>query len=292
MKPAYRYFGDIQQNHLLAVLPQADVDRWRGQLEPVELSRNQVLCAAGCTPEYVYFPITMIASLMYLTQEGSSAEVAVIGNDGVVGVSLLLGGGSAPSEAVVQSAGLALRLSASFLKSEIDRSGAIMRIMLRYAQAVLGQVSQTAVCNRYHSIDQQLCRRLLVGLDRSYTDEIEMTHELAANLGRASRRHHHCGPQAARGRPDPLPPGPCRGAGPSASGEAGLRVLCRSAAGIPPPAAHAAGRLSEALLDLDTLAGDDVAQHSGIGFHAVAQTFGRCTQYGPALLKQLLPHLG
>lgn len=182
MNTAYRYFGDIKQNQLLAALPQADADRWRGQLEPVELTRSQVLCAAGSVPEYVYFPITGIASLVYLTQEGASAEVAVVGNDGMVGVSLLLGGGSAPSEAVVQSPGLALRLSASFLRSEMDRSGAIAKVMLRYAQAVLGQVAQTAVCNRYHSIEQQLCRRLLLGLDRSYSDEIEMTHELAANL--------------------------------------------------------------------------------------------------------------
>lgn len=182
MKSACPDLGDSQQNHLLAVLPQADEARWRDQLELVELPLNQVLCAAGSTPEYVYFPITMIASMVYLTQEGASTEVAVVGNDGVVGVSLLLGGGSAPSEAVVQTAGLALRLSASFLKAEMARSGAIMKIMLRYAQSVLGQVAQTAVCNRYHSIDQQFCRRLLVGLDRSCSDEMDMTHESAANL--------------------------------------------------------------------------------------------------------------
>lgn len=182
MNLTYRYFGDLQQNHLLAALPQADIDRWRSKLEPVDLAVNQVLWSVGGTPEYVYFPTSAIASLVYLTETGASAEVAVVGNDGLVGVSLLLGGGAATSEAVVQSAGRAFRLSAAFFKSELERSNTISKTMLRYAQAVLLQAAQTAICNRYHSIDQQLCRRLLLGLDRSSSNEMDMTHELVANL--------------------------------------------------------------------------------------------------------------
>ena len=182
MYTRYQPIFNAPQNQLLSALPQLDADRWHDHMELVELSRHQVLCAAGKTPEYVYFPTTAIASLMYLTQEGSSAEVAIVGNDGVVGVSLFLGGEALPSEAVVQSAGKAYRLSAHFVRSEVERSAAIMKIMLRYAQGMLGQVAQTAVCNRYHSIEQQLARRLLLGLDRSASDELDMTHELAANL--------------------------------------------------------------------------------------------------------------
>lgn len=172
----------VLQNQLLAALPTTDADRWQDHMELVELSLHQVLCAAGKAPEYVYFPTTAMASLMYLTQEGSSAEVALVGNDGVVGVSLFLGDDALPSEAVVQSAGRAYRLSARFVRNEVERSGAVMKIMLRYAQAMFGQVAQTAVCNRYHSIEQQLARRLLLGLDRSASDELNMTHEQAANL--------------------------------------------------------------------------------------------------------------
>lgn len=173
---------DIQQNQLLAALPQADQHRWRDHMEHVQLSLHQVLRAAGKAPQYVYFPTTAIASLMYLTQDGASSEVAVVGNDGVIGISLFLGGDALPSEVVVQNAGGAFRLSAQFVKSEVERSSAVMKVMLRYAQALLVQVSQTAVCNRHHSIDQQLCRRLLLGLDRLASDELDMTHELAASL--------------------------------------------------------------------------------------------------------------
>lgn len=170
------------QNHLLLALPQEDADRWQNRLEPVELSLNQTLCVAGRAPEYVYFPTTAIVSLMSLTQEGASAEVAVVGNDGVVGISCLLGADAAATDAVVQSPGRALRVSAQFVKAEIERSCGVMKVVMRYAQTVLGQMAQTAVCNRHHSIDQQLCRRLLLGLDRLPSDELDMTHELAANL--------------------------------------------------------------------------------------------------------------
>jgi len=171
-----------QHNQLLAALPQADRDRWYDHLQHVELSTHQVLRLAGSTQEYVYFPTTAIVSLMYLTQEGSSAEVAVVGNDGVVGISLFLGEDCAPSEAVVQSAGSAFRFSAQFVRSEMERSSAVMKVMLRYAQGLLAHVSQTAVCNRYHTIDQQLCRRLLLNLDRLASNKLDMTQEQVSNL--------------------------------------------------------------------------------------------------------------
>ncbi|MES2582956.1 MAG: Crp/Fnr family transcriptional regulator [Pseudomonadota bacterium] len=171
-----------QQNQLLVALPQEDMDRWQGRLELVELSLNQILYAAGRAPEYVYFPTTAIVSLMSTTVDGATAEVALVGNDGVVGISSLLGADAAATDAVVQSAGRAYRISARFVKAEIEQSYGVMKVVMRYAQAVLGQMAQTAVCNRYHSIDQQFCRRLLAGMDRLPSDELDMTHELAANL--------------------------------------------------------------------------------------------------------------
>jgi CRP-like cAMP-binding protein len=182
MASAYRPICNTPHNQLLAALPAAEWARWNAHIELAELSAHQVLCPAGKCPEYAYFPTTAIVSLMYLTQEGSSAEVAVVGNDGVAGMSLFLGADVATSEVVVQSAGYALRVGAQFVKSEMERSNALGKVVLRYAQSVLAQIAQTAVCNRYHSIDQQLCRRLLLGLDRLPTDELDMTHELAANL--------------------------------------------------------------------------------------------------------------
>lgn len=171
-----------QQNQLLLALPPVDRSRWQSRLELVELSLNQVLCAAGQAPEYVYFPTSAIVSLMSITREGSSAEVALVGNDGVVGISALLGADVAATDAVVQSSGRAYRISARFVRGEIEQSNGVMKVVMRYARAVLGQMAQTAVCNRYHSIDQQLCRRLLLGLDRLQSDALNMTHELAANL--------------------------------------------------------------------------------------------------------------
>lgn len=182
MGTAYQSLCNRQQNQLLAALPQQDMDRWQGRLELVELPLNQVMYSAGRAPEYVYFPTTAIVSLISMTLDGASAEVALVGNDGVVGISWLLGADSAANDAVVQSAGHAFRVSACFVKNEIEHSCGVMKVVMRYAQAVLGQMAQTAVCNRYHSIDQQLCRRLLLGLDRLPSDELDMTHELAANL--------------------------------------------------------------------------------------------------------------
>ena len=182
MGTTHQYAFGTQQNQLLAAVPSEDLNRWQSRLELVELSRNQSLYSAGRTPEYVYFPTTAIVSLLSITQDGSSAEVAMVGNDGVVGISYLLGADIAATDAVVQSAGRAFRISARFVKGEIETSCGVMKVVLRYAQAVMGQMAQTAVCNRFHSIDQQLCRRLLSALDRLPTDELDMTHELAANL--------------------------------------------------------------------------------------------------------------
>jgi CRP-like cAMP-binding protein len=177
-----RFFADPRQNQLLADLPEADWLRWRSQLEPVELRLGQVLFASGSTPAHVYFPTTAIVSLMYMAQDGASAEFAVVGNDGVVGISLFMGGNATPSEAVVQSAGQGCRLPASTVKNEVQRGGPALRMLLRYTHAMIAQVAQTAACNRYHSIDQRLSRRLLLGLDRSPADDLVMTQELAASL--------------------------------------------------------------------------------------------------------------
>jgi CRP-like cAMP-binding protein len=182
VNPSHSHLSDARKNQLLAALPDAEWDRWRAHLEPVDLALGRVLCESGSTPAYAYFPTTAIVSLLYTTNDGASAEIAVVGNDGVVGISLFMGGNATPSQAVVQSAGKSYRLRAQAVKNEIDRSGPALSMLLRYTQAVIAQVAQTAMCNRYHSIDQQLCRRLLVGLDRSATDELVMTQELAANL--------------------------------------------------------------------------------------------------------------
>lgn len=173
---------DPNQNQLIAALPFAFLRRWQTALEPVDMARGQVLCETGKTPAWVYFPTTAIVSLMYLTRDGESAEIAVVGNDGVVGISMLMGAESSTSQAVVQSAGQALRLPMQLLKGEIEHGGPVLDLLLRYTQGVIAQVAQTAVCNRLHSIDQQLSRRLLLGLDRLPSNELEMTQELASNL--------------------------------------------------------------------------------------------------------------
>lgn len=171
-----------RQNLLVAKLPDAEWSRWESSLELVELKLGQVLIDSGCTSPYVYFPTTAIVSLLYVTQEGSSSEVAVVGNDGVVGISLFMGGNTTPSLAVVQNAGLAYRLRAQLVKEEIDRSTAVLQMILQYTQSMIAQVAKTAACNRYHSIDQLLCRRVLLGLDRLPSDALLMTQELMASL--------------------------------------------------------------------------------------------------------------
>ena len=173
---------DPRRNHLLATLGEADWAAWQPQLERVELHSGQVLREAGSASAHVYFPTTAIVSLLYMTLEGESAEIAVVGHEGVVGLSLVMGGNATPSQAVVQSAGQAFRLRAQAVQTELGRSGPLLNMLLRYTQSLIVQVTQTAVCNRYHSIDQQFCRRLLLGLDRSASDELHMTQEVAASL--------------------------------------------------------------------------------------------------------------
>jgi CRP-like cAMP-binding protein len=182
MRESTTYTSDPRQNQLLAVLPDLDWIRWQSLLEPVDLKLGQVLCESGNNAEFAYFPTTAIVSLVYTTRDGASAEVAVVGNDGVVGISLFMGGNATPTRAVVQSAGHGYRLRAQIVKNEFNRAGPVLNILLRYTQALITQVTQTAVCNRHHTIDQQLCRRLLLGLDRSADGELVMTQEQAANL--------------------------------------------------------------------------------------------------------------
>jgi CRP-like cAMP-binding protein len=169
-------------NQLLAALPDAEWQRWLPQLEPVDLPLGQVLYESGATLSHVYFPTTAIVSLLYVMENGASAEIAVVGREGVVGISLFMGGESTPSRAVVQSAGQGFRLLARTIKDEFNRAGPVMHLLLRYIQALITQMSQTAVCNRHHSLDQQLCRWLLLSLDRLEGPELVMTQELIANM--------------------------------------------------------------------------------------------------------------
>ena len=173
---------DPGSNHLLAALSDADWQRGRSQLECVNLKLGQVLYESGLIQSHVYFPTSAIVSLLYVSQSGASAEIAVVGNEGIVGVSLFLGGGFTVSRGVVQSAGLGFRVSAQAIKNEFERSGVVMHLLLRYTQALITQMAQTAVCNRHHSLDQQLCRSLLLRLDRSQGSELAMTQELIANM--------------------------------------------------------------------------------------------------------------
>jgi CRP-like cAMP-binding protein len=173
---------DPRANHLLAALPAAEWERWQAHLEPVELPLGKVLYESGTHLTHVYFPTTAIVSLLYVMEDGASAEIAVVGNEGLVGISLFMGGGSTPSRGVVQSAGEGLRLRADLMKDEFNRAGPVMHLLLRYTQALITQMAQTAVCNRHHSLDQQLCRWLLLSLDRLQGNELVMTQELIANM--------------------------------------------------------------------------------------------------------------
>jgi CRP-like cAMP-binding protein len=171
-----------RQNHLLAVLPDEDLDRLVRHLELVPLPLGTALYESGDQLSHVYFPTTAIVSLLFVMENGSSAEIAVVGNEGVVGIALFMGGETMPNRAVVQSEGHAFRLRGQLLKHEFDHSRALQHLLLRYIQALLTQMAQTAVCNRHHSVDQQLCRWLLLSLDRLPGDELSMTQELIANM--------------------------------------------------------------------------------------------------------------
>jgi CRP-like cAMP-binding protein len=170
------------QNHLLAALPAAEYERLAPHLELVPMPLGEVLCESGGRMQHVYFPTTSIVSLLYVLEDGASAEIAVVGNEGILGISLFMGGDTTPSRAVVRSGGHGYRLKAHLLQEEFARAGPVMRLLLRYTQALITQMTQTAVCNRHHSVEQQLCRALLLSLDRLTGDSLTMTQELIANM--------------------------------------------------------------------------------------------------------------
>jgi CRP-like cAMP-binding protein len=171
-----------RQNSLLAALPNEQWEHWRRHLEYVDMSLGAVLYEPGDILTHVYFPTNCIVSLLYVMKNGESAEIAIIGNEGVVGVSLFMGGGSTSSRALVQSAGGAYRLSAEVMQREFDRGGPVPHLLLRYTQALMTQMVQTAACNKHHSLDQQLCRWLLLSLDRLQGAEMQMTRKLIARM--------------------------------------------------------------------------------------------------------------
>ncbi len=177
LKPA-----DPHQNHILAALPAEARERLYPHLELVPMPLGDVLYESGNRLRHVYFPSTCIVSLLYVMEDGASAEIAVVGNEGIIGIALFMGGETTPSRALVQSAGHAFRLKGQLLKDEFNRSGELQHLLLRYTQALITQMAQTAVCNRHHSVDQQLCRWLLLSLDRLSSDRLTMTQELIANM--------------------------------------------------------------------------------------------------------------
>jgi CRP-like cAMP-binding protein len=166
----------------LDALPANDFERLAPYLELISMKLGDVLYEPGAKLRHVYFPTTSIVSLLYVMKDGASAEIAIVGNEGILGISLFMGGETTPSRAVVQSAGHGFRLKSQLLKNEFGRFGATLHLLLRYTQALITQMAQTAVCNRHHSVDQQLCRWLLLSLDRLASNELSMTQELIANM--------------------------------------------------------------------------------------------------------------
>jgi CRP-like cAMP-binding protein len=171
-----------RENLLLAALPEVEWVRWLPHLEPVDMPLGKALYESGSVLTHVYFPTTSIVSLLYVMEDGASAEIAVVGNEGIVGISLFMGGQTTPSRAVIQSAGRGFRLKSDLLMLEFNRGGPVLHLLLRYTQALITQMAQTAVCNRHHSLDQQLCRWLLLSLDRLNSKQLVMTQELIANM--------------------------------------------------------------------------------------------------------------
>ncbi len=180
-------FQNPHQNHLLNALLKAEYDRLSADLELVKMPLGQVLYESDGQLKHVYFPTTSIISLLFVMENGASAEIAVVGNEGILGISLFMGGETTPSRAVVQSEGYGYKLKAQLLKDEFNRAGPVMRLLLRYTQALITQMAQTAVCKRHHTIEQQLCRWLLLSLDRLESDELVMTQELISNMLRVRR---------------------------------------------------------------------------------------------------------
>lgn len=180
--PATVDSNDALKNHLLAALPEDELARVSSKLEPVSMKLGEVIYESGDTLTYIHFPTTAIISLLYIMENGATAEIGVIGNDGVSGCALFLGGDSMANRAIIQSAGDAFRMKAADVKVEFARGGTFQKMLLRYTQALLAQISQTAVCNRLHSLEQQLCRWLLLSHDRLDSDKLVMTHDLISNM--------------------------------------------------------------------------------------------------------------
>jgi CRP-like cAMP-binding protein len=174
--------SEPRSNKLLAVLPKEELGRLLPQLELVSMPLGKALSEGRGQMKYVFFPTTAIVSLLHVMDNGASGEIAVVGNDGVVGIAVFMGGETTPNRAIVQSAGMAFRLNGSALMAEFNRSGILQHLLLRYTMALLAQMAQTAACNRHHSVDQQLCRWLLLSLDRLPSNELVMTQELIANM--------------------------------------------------------------------------------------------------------------
>lgn len=173
---------DPRDNHFLAALPGSVWTRWRNQLESVELSLDQQLCACAASPACLYFPTTAMVSLLYLMRDGASTELCVVGNDGIVGIDSLMGANTAQTLAVVQRAGQAYRLPSQAVRQELAQAGPAVPLMLRYAHSLVAKVAQTAVCNHFHSVEQRVCRRLLISLDQAPQNEVALTHQQFAQL--------------------------------------------------------------------------------------------------------------
>ena len=254
------------QNHLLDALPTSDYERLVPHLELVPMRLGDVLYESGAKLRYVYFPTTSIVSLLYVMEDGASAEIAIVGNEGILGISLFMGGESTPSRAVVQSAGHAFRLKAQLLKDEFGRFGPTMHLLLRYTQALITQMAQTAVCNRHHSVDQQLCRWLLLSLDRLQSNELSMTQELIANmLGVRREGVTEAAREAAGCRVDSIPPGQDHRTRSRWPGRSRLRVLPGRQDGI---------RSSPALRR-------HVGLQPGSRWHTILRGIGACVRYRP-----------
>lgn len=226
-----------KQNHLLDALHAADYARLLPDLELVPMPLGWVVYKSGGNMGYLYFPTTSIVSLLYVMESGASAEIAITGNEGLVGISLFMGGESTPSRAVVQSSGNGYRLKAGVLKREFALGGPLQHRALRYTKALITQMAQTAVCNRHHALEQQLCRWLLLSLDRLPGAELVMTQELIARCGGAAVGRHRGCRIPANGRVNSLQPRPHSHAGSSKAGKACLRVLRGGGKGIRPLAA-------------------------------------------------------
>jgi CRP-like cAMP-binding protein len=180
--PSTHPLPDPRDNQILAALPEEEANRLFPKLKLVDLPLGMSVYESGDVQRYIYFPTDSIVSLLYVLKDGASAEIAVVGNEGAIGVALFMGGETTPSRAIVQSAGVAYRLSSRAIRAEFDRHGEMMHLLLRYTQALITQMAQTAVCNRHHSVDQQLCRWLLLSLDRLSGTRLKMTQELIANM--------------------------------------------------------------------------------------------------------------